>query len=349
MTDTGLPQTTPGAKSAAAATPVAGRSQVRTIAMEEAFCPEELYDQWIVPPPFPRQKLTDYDGKRIEEMDRYGIEMSVLSLTVGGPQAMTDPERAQDMARRGNDALARAVASQPRRLAGLGALAMHDVDVACREFERAVKVLGLRGVLLNNFQWAGKNGEQVLFYDRPEFDAFWALAQDLDVPVYLHPNLVPEVGARDQDYQGFEWLKHAAWEFSTHTGLHTLRIITSGVFDRFPKAQLIIGHNGEHIVHDLWRIDNRIKLTPFGYIGKSVRSYFRTNVHITTSGAFTSPGLRHAIEEIGADRIMFAVDYPFENNEAGMSWFESAPISDAERLAIGRANAIRLLKLPLAE
>jgi 2,3-dihydroxybenzoate decarboxylase len=322
-------------------------STVRTIAMEEAYCPEELYDEWIIPPPFPRQKMTDLEGQRLEEMDQYGIEMSVLSLTVAGPQAMTDPKRAEEMARRGNEGLARAVSRRPDRFAGLGVVSMHDVDAACMEFERSVKELGLRGLLLNNVQWAGKDGADVLFYDRPEYDAFWQMAQDLSVPVYIHPNLVPKAGGRDQDYEGFEWLKHAAWEFATHVGLHALRIMTSGVFDRFPGAQLIIGHNGEHIVHDLWRIDNRLKLTPFDYKGGPIRSYFQTNVHVTTSGCFSNAGLRHTIDEIGADRIMFAVDYPFESNEVGTSWFESAPISDAERKAIGRANAIKLLNLPL--
>lgn len=331
----------------------AGRSSARgagTIAIEEACLPLEVLADWerIRGRQYSsewRPRLTDIHGHRLEEMDRFGIEMQVISLTVPGPQGDPNPVSAQDAARRGNDALAKAVAKRTDRFAAFGALAMHDVEVACREFERVVRELGMRGVLLNNYQ---RDGGSLLFYDDRRFDPFWDMAQKLDVPVYLHPYVAPEVGERRLDFEGFDWLDDAAWTYAIDTGLHALRIVTSGVFDRFPKAQLILGHMGEHIVYDMWRIGNRLRRQPEGCPAENeIRHYFRNNVHITTSGEFTDHGLRHAINEIGADRILLSIDYPFESNEVGTSWFAAAAVSDAERQAIGRGNAIRLLRLPL--
>lgn len=319
----------------------------RTIAVEETCLPAEVWDVWEREnrEPFPdiwRQTLPDFYGTRLDEMDSCGIELAVLSVTVPGPQHVTDPDLAAAMARDANDALAAAVAKRPERLAALAALSMHDPDVACAEFERAVRGLGMCGVLLNNFQLAGPDREQAIYYDERRFDPFWDLAQQLKVPVYLHPGRA----IRIPDLDAAPWLDDASWGFAIHTGLHALRIITGGVFDRFPRAQMVLGHNGEHIVYDMARIDNRIAHRPRGCpMKKTVRDYFRTNVHVTTSGQFSDPGLRHAISEIGADRIMFAIDYPYESNAEGAGWFAAAPITDAERAAIGRENAIRLFGL----
>ncbi|HWD68543.1 MAG TPA: amidohydrolase family protein [Solirubrobacteraceae bacterium] len=319
----------------------------RTIAIEEACLPAELWDVWEREnregfPEIWRQTLPDFDGVRLAEMDRYGIELAILSLTVPGPQFVADVDLAEEMARDGNNALAAAVARRPDRYAAFATLSMHDVDSACAEFERAVRELGMCGVLLNNFQVAGADRKQAVYYDDRRFDPFWDLAQQLEAPVYLHPGRT----MRMPDFEAAVWLDDAAWGFAIHTGFHALRIITSGVFDRFPGAQLVLGHNGEHIVYDIWRIDNRIAHRARGCpMKKTVRQYFRANVHVTTSGQFSDPGLRHAISEIGADRIMFAIDYPYEDNEAGASWFASTPITDEERAAIGRDNAIELFKL----
>lgn len=324
------------------------------IPMEEACVPPRIADEWfrnlaalgVVSPPVMRTILTDFRGQRLEEMDACGIDIQVLAVTIPSPQAEANPENANRLARIANDALAEEVARTPNRFIAFAALSMHDPDVACRELERAVRDLGMRGVLLYNFQCSGEGGGTALFYDDRRYDGFWSTLEQLDVPLYLHPGLIPEAGGRRQDFKGFDWLKEATWEWGVHAGLHALRIMTSGVFDRHPRAQLILGHNGEHIIGDLWRIDNRIKRRPFDYhAGKTVREYFRSNVHITTSGQFSTPGLQHAIQVIGADRIMFAVDYPFEDNAEGTSWFASADIGTADRLAIGRGNAARLLKL----
>lgn len=324
--------------------------EIGLIALEEHCLPEEVRADWLrhySGGSHPELlQLADIHDQRLSDMDRFGVEMMVLSLTVDGPQGEPDVAVAQNMAKRGNDALAKAISRRPDRFAGFGCLAMHDVDEACREFERVVRDLGMRGVLLNNVQRTGTDPDSVLFYDLPQYDAFWETAQRLDASVYLHPAW-PTPG-RVRDIDGFRWLNAAAWEFSAQTGTHALRIITSGVFDRYPGAQLILGHNGEHIVGDLWRIDNRIKIDPRGCRAKrSVRSYFQSNVCITTSGQFSTPYLRQCVSEIGADRVMFSVDTPYESTARAVPWFRGVEMSADERRAVGRDNAIRLLKLPL--
>lgn len=331
--------------------------KVRTIPMEEACLPEEVLPHWLDAGGYytPEWKagLIDFSDKKLEQMDRNGIETMIVSLTVPGPQGQPDRAEAEDMARRGNDALAKAISAHPKQFVGLGCLSMHDVDAACREFERVVKTLRMPGVLLNSFQLVGDE-RGALFYDQPEYDAFWATAQKLDAPVYLHPGPnargMLDIKGWSQIYAKFPWLHSAAWFWGVETGSHALRIITSGVFDRFPKAQLILGHNGEHIVHEMWRLDQRIKHMPLQVkvpAKQPVRSYFKSNVQVTTSGVFSDFALRHIIQEIGVDRVLFAIDTPYEHMEEGAAWFDTADISAAERQAIARGNAIRLLKLPM--
>lgn len=367
-------------RTASAATPTnsGANPRVRAIGLEEHGLPPEVFQAWrnlnlptantrpnAPPSRFETERraeldrrLQDFDDQRIEDMDRAGIEMVVLSLTVPGPQGQPDPTRAHDMMVRGNDALAQRVSKRPDRYAGFGCLSMHDVDAACREFERVVKN-GFRGVLLNNWQRVG-NGESFLTYDDRRFDEFWATAQKLEAPVYLHPGWVPPGYANNvMGPEGALWpeANAAGWNFACTTGTHALRIIATGVFDRYPKAQLILGHNGEHIVTDLWRIDNRLHtgwrrtkgVTPNApyRAQKLVSAYFRTNVSVTTSGNFSDHGLQHIIKTIGADRVMFSSDYPYEDMIEGGQWMAATPLSQQERVAIARANQIKLLKLPL--
>lgn len=321
------------------------------IAVEETCIPNAVAAEYqeVLGRPYPPgmlEKLTDFTGRRIEEMDACGIDIALLAATVPSPQYVPDPSKAAAMAKRSNDALAQEVAKRPDRFIGFAGLSMHDVDQACQELERCVTDLGMRGVLLYNFQrTADENG--ALFYDDRRFDPFWAKLEELDVPLYLHPGIVPhDAAGRDRDFAGFPWLIDAAWGFAVTTGLHVLRIITSGVFDRYPRVNLMIGHNGEHIVSDLWRIDNRLKNWSRGALAqRSVRDYFRTNIFVSTSGEFSTPALHHIIAEIGADRIMFAVDYPFEDNKIATDWFKTVDLAPGIWEAIGRDNIARLLKL----
>lgn len=327
------------------------------IAMEEACIPASVIAEWqeVLGGPYPndsKRLLQDLTGRRLEEMDAGGIAVAALAVSVPGPQFVVEPAKAEGMAQRGNDALAKEISKRPDRFVGFASLSMHNPEAACKELERAVRDLRMRGVLLYNFQRA-INDDHALFYDNRRYDAVWATLEQLDVPLYLHPGLLTgDPAGRIQDLQAYPWLDNAAWAFALHTGRHALRIITSGVFDRYPKAQMILGHNGEQIVNDLWRIDNRISMNramkhlPNRVTArKTVREYFRSNVHVTTSGQFSTSALQHVIDEIGFDRVMFAVDYPYESNIEATKWIHSAKIEVAVRNAVGRDNAARLLKL----
>ena len=183
----------------------------------------------------------------------------------------------------------------------------------------------------------------------------WEAAEQLGVPVYMHPGLPPKA-VYDAYYEELgpimgTALSTAGWGWHVDTGLHTLRLIVRGVFDRFPDLQVIIGHMGEAIPFMLGRLEERFaglhaSIPDFELpFKRPIREYFRTNVHISTSGFFDNESLQCAISAIGADRIMFAVDYPFSTNADGQKFIENAPLSDDDRDAIAHGNAERLLKL----
>jgi 2,3-dihydroxybenzoate decarboxylase len=157
-----------------------------------------------------------------------------------------------------------------------------------------------------------------------------------------------QIPARAQPYQGHPWLMSSPWGFAVETSIHALRLCGSGLFDDFPKLKIIIGHLGEHIPYDLWRIDARMRFSPRGYTGKRpLGEYFLDHFYVTTSGNFCDPSFRCALEVMGADRMMFSADYPFEKMEDAANWFDKTPLTDAERLQIGRTNAIKLFNLNL--
>jgi gamma-resorcylate decarboxylase len=237
------------------------------------------------------------------------------------------------------------VAKRPDRFQGLAALAMQDPEIAARELERCVKELGFRGALVNGFSQVG-NAETAVYYDLPQYRPFWAVTERLDVPFYLHPrNPLP----RDAKiYEGHSWLLGPIWAFAQETAVHALRLMGSGLFDAHPRLQIILGHMGENLPFALWRVDNAN-----GWIterntypaNKPIRQYFRENFYVTTSGNFHTPALLNAMLEVGAERIMFSTDWPFENIDHAANWFDACPISENDRIKIGRTNARRLFKL----
>ncbi|KAF7312922.1 Amidohydrolase family protein [Mycena kentingensis (nom. inval.)] len=294
--------------------------------------------------------LADIDG-RIAQMDEAGVEVQILSLTSPGCQGETDPVAAHAMAAESNNYIAEKVKRNPSRFAAFAAVSMHDPKQAAEELTRAVVELGCVGVMLNDFQSSGSDGDTMLFYDSPSYDVFWAAVEQLDVPVYLHPRL-PSPSIYAQLYADRRWLAASAWGFANQLSIHILGIATSGVFDRFPGVQLVFGHMGEHIPFDLWRLDHKLDRDRFPEMrmakDKTIRDYFATNMHITTA-RFSTRSLLGAISELSASRIMFSIDYPYEDGlMEGSTWFDNVPISTPDLLAIGRENALRLFKLDRA-
>ncbi len=320
------------------------------IALEEHFAiPETLDNSRGI---FPdrvwqeiRSRNLDIHERRLALMDQYGIEMMLLSLNSPGVQDIPDATRAFEVARKANDYLAEQVARRPDRFQGLAALPMQDPEMAARELHRCVKELGFRGALVNGFSEVKEPGTAV-HYDLPQYRSFWATVESLDVPFYLHPRNPVAQDARI--YQGHSWLMGPIWAFGQETAVHALRLMGSGLFDAHPRLQVVLGHLGENLPYAMWRIDHAngwVEERNNYPAKKPMRDYFCANFHITTSGNFHTPALIDAMLVLGADRIMFSVDWPFENVDHAVNWFDACPIGENDRLKIGRSNALRLFKL----
>lgn len=310
-----------------------------TLGDSKIFLPGNLWEEL-------QHRLTDCQDTRLGFMDEHGIGLMILSLNAPAIQAIPDTKRAIDVARRANDWVAEQCAKRPDRFASFAALPMQDPDAAARELERSVKELKLVGALVNGFSQVD-TPDNCVYYDIPRYSDFWGVVENLDVPFYLHPrNPLP---AWTPQYEGHRWLMGPKWGFAAETSVHALRLMGSGLFDKYPKLTIILGHLGEGLPYHLWRIDNHngwAKL-PHAYPAqKRISDYFRSNFHLTTSGNFSTPTLINAMQEVGADRIMFSVDYPFEDVSEGTDWIDAAPISEADRVKIARTNALKLFKLP---
>jgi predicted TIM-barrel fold metal-dependent hydrolase len=293
-------------------------------------------------------RLLDFQDKRLRLMDASGVEFMIVSLNAPAVQAIHDVARAVEVARTANDLLAKEVRKRPDRFAGLAALPMQDPEAAANELERCVRDLGFKGALVNGFSQVGAP-DKIAYYDLPMYRPFWAEVERLDVPFYLHPrNPLPN---STPAYDGHQWLLGPTWAFHAETAVHALRLIASGLFDAHPRLAIVLGHLGEGLPFYLWRIDNRnmwMKASHKYAARKRVADYFCANFHITTSGHYSTPALAATIAELGVDRVMFSVDYPFEDISDAADWFDTAPLGDIDRRKIGRDNAIKLFKLKLS-
>jgi 2,3-dihydroxybenzoate decarboxylase len=291
-----------------------------------------------------RGQLLDIHDTRLARMDQAGIEMAVLSLNSNAIQGIANVASAVATARKANDFLAEQIAKNPARFAGFAALPMQDPEAAALELARCVRDLGFKGALVNGFSQITTD-DTAVYYDLPQYLPFWAAVEKLAVPFYLHPR--DQLPSRRQSYQGHPWLIGSPWGFAEETALHALRLMGSGLFDKHPKLQIVLGHLGERIPYDLWRLDHRLAKVPNRPAKRTMTEYFRSNFHLTTSGHFCDQSLLLAMLVVGADRILFAVDYPFEEIAHGASWMDRANISESDRIKIGRSNAVRLFGLPL--
>ena len=280
-------------------------------------------------------KLADVTADRLAVMDACGIDVQVLSLNAPGIQAEPDPEAAVRAAAQANDALARIIDGHPGRFSGFAALPLQDPARAVAELTRAITVTGLRGALVNGHTHG-------VYLDDPSLWPVWERAQDLGVPLYLHP-------ATSYDtwhvLRGREGLIGPAWSWGAETAAHALRVVVGGIFDRFPGATMILGHMGETLPYVLGRLDNRWAVGENKGPALPPSAYFRRNVMITTSGVHDPAPLRAAIAVMGAERVMFATDYPFERAEDAVAALRNAPVTENERAMIGHRNAAKLLGL----
>lgn len=284
------------------------------------------------------RKLNDLVEERLPAMDEAGLDMQVLSLNAPGIQAEKDPARAVDRAKGINDLIAETVSRNPTRFAGFASLPLQDPEKAVVELRRAVTELGLKGGIINQHS-------QGQYLDEPQFRALWQCAVELDVPLYLHP-----ANGIDSPHvlSGHPELVGPMWSWGNDTASHALRLVFGGVFDEFPEAKLMLGHMGEGLPFVFWRVDSRWAF--HNHHGIELRrekpsDYLRHNLYITTSGVCDSAPLLCALSAMGADHILFATDYPFEDLKAHTKFMEEAPLSEVDRAKIAYQNAERLLRI----
>ncbi len=284
--------------------------------------------------------LPEFGEERLRSMDEAGISVQVLSVSGPGADLLPGEDGIQ-LAQDYNNLLAQKMTAYPNRFAAFAHLPMQSPEAAADELERTVKKLGFCGAMIN-----GTTNN--LFLDDASFTSILSKAQELGVPIYIHPNFPPKA-IRDVYYSGLSdnlnsILSSAGFGWHSETAIHILRLIASGTLDRFPKLQIIIGHMGEMLPFMMARSENGLS-KELRKSDRSLSEILKQQVHITTSGFFTLPPLMTAIETFGIDRIMFSVDYPFSTNEKGKAFLDSLdlPKADLEKLAHG--NADRLLKL----
>ncbi|MGV0811046.1 amidohydrolase family protein [Mycolicibacterium boenickei] len=291
----------------------------------------EYADAWA-------RKLVDFEEYRLPEMDAHGIDIQVLSLTVPGIQADTDPTVATQNAIFANDYLAQVIDRHPDRFRGFAALPMQDPDAAVCELTRAVTELGFVGALVNDHT----HGR---YLDAPQYEQFWSALTELDVPLYLHPGAVRADNWSVLD--GRPELYGASWSWQAETGGHAMRLVYAGIFDRHPGARLILGHLGEFLPFQRSRLDSRYRTlkadTP---LHRKPSEYFGSNIVITTSGVLAPEAIEAAVLAIGADSVMFSIDYPYEDTAEAVAAVAGTNLPEETKQKIAHENARRILRLP---
>jgi 2,3-dihydroxybenzoate decarboxylase len=319
---------------------------VRTIALEEHFVTPDLAGYGASTATIAQpgvwaeasRRLLDLTAERIPQMDASGVDVAVLSLNSPGIQAETDPPVAAKAAATVNDFLAGVISEHPTRFRGFAALPLQDPAAAEAELERAVTQLGLCGALVNAHT-------QGTYLDDPSLRRVWAMAEGLDVPLYLHPANGVDTG---HVFSGHLELQGPMWSWGADTATHALRLIFGGVFDDFPDAKLLLGHMGEGLPYTLWRLDSRWGF--HNHHGIDLKrgnpsEYLRHNLYITTSGVCSAPPLLCALLALGADHILFGTDYPFEAMSDAAQFLTTAPISEPDRAKIAHQNAESILHI----
>jgi 2,3-dihydroxybenzoate decarboxylase len=326
-------------------TPDAGKGKrVGKIALEEHFMAPDFVDYFAetypnISPEIAKRGLAallDLGDERIAIMDRHQIDLVVLSLAGPGVQVEKDAAVAVKKSKSVNDFLAGAIQKHPGRFGGFAHLAMQNPAEAANELERCVRELGFQGAMING-QTSGE------YLDLDKYSVFWERVAALEAPIYLHPGNPLDHPAV---YGGHPelWGPVCSWAFET--GAHALRLVFAGVFERYPKARLILGHMGETLPLNLWRFDSRWPISHRGSmtLAEAPSFYIKRNIAITTSGVCSDVSLRCGLDAMGNDNVMFSVDYPFEKTELAAQFIENAKVSEEVRLKVASGNARRILR-----
>jgi 5-carboxyvanillate decarboxylase len=282
--------------------------------------------------------LLDIEEKRLPEMDALGVDMHLLSLTAPGVQ-MFDADTATDLAALSNDRLAEVCRKRPDRFAGLASFAPHSPKRAAKEMERAINEMKLNGFILNSHT----NGE---YLDDPKYWPVLEAAEGLNACIYIHPRAASDtLKGPLQDYG----MDSAMWGYGVEVGTHAVRMMAGGVFDSFPNLKICIGHMGEAIPFWIWRINfMNSRAQAIGRARKtkcSMAEYFQDNFVITTSGVEDPLALRYAIDKIGIDNVMWAIDYPYQPQKPAVDFMDAAPVTEDERHALYHGNAERIFHI----
>jgi len=336
------------------------------IATEEAFATREQIDAFLrmvgdgtadkgmtslwgfyARSPSPRateiiERLLDLGERRIADMDATGIDVAILSLTSPGVQPLFDVAEAKAMVTRANNSLADACAKYPTRYVGMTSIAPQDPEWSAAEIRRGADELGFKGVMVNSHT----HGH---YLDEPQFDPIFRALADTGQPLYIHPQTLPDNmigGLIDAGLDG------AIFGFGVETAMHMLRLITTGIFDRYPDLQIAIGHGGEAIPYWLYRMDFMHKagvrsqryerLKP---LKKDMFGCLRENVLATTSGLPFAPAIKLMLEVMGEDRVMYAMDYPYQYVADEVRTHDLLDISDSAKKKLMQTNAERVFKL----
>ncbi len=282
--------------------------------------------------------LLDIEGKRLREMDEQGVDMHLLSLTAPGVQ-MFDADTASELATLANDRLAEVIARHPTRFAGLATFAPQSPRRAVKEMERAVGRLKLNGFIVNSHT----NSE---YFDDPKYWPILEAAEALDRCIYIHPR-----GASDglkgplRDYG----MDSAMWAYGVEVGTHAVRMMASGLFDRFPRLKICIGHMGEAVPFWIWRITfMNSRAQAIGRAPKTrltMDEYFRRNFVITTSGVEDPLALEYSVRKLGADNVLWAIDYPYQPTAPAVAFMNAAPLAEADKAKVYHRNAERIFHI----
>jgi 5-carboxyvanillate decarboxylase len=338
------------------------------VATEEAYAPAEVLDAYrrmldegtedigfgslmghyltsdAERPRFVRSRLQDLGETRLSEMDAAGVDHAVLALTSPGTQVF-DADTARELATVTNERIAEAARAHPDRFSGLAAVGFGDIPAAVKELDRAVNTLGLKGLICNS-HISGR------YLDEPAFFPLLEAVEALGVPLYLHPNTPNNDMIRPLHQAG---LDGAIFGFGVETAMHLLRMITAGVFDRFPALKVVVGHLGEALPYWFYRLDymhaGQVRSNRYAAI-KPLRlkpsEYFRRNIWLTTSGMPWPPTIMYAREVVGADRVMYAMDYPYEYAPEEVRMQDALPLNPAELKQFYQDNAVRVFNLDLS-